>query len=144
MASYPVLGSVLLGAAFSTFAVADVEVSDAYVRGLPPGVANTAAYMKLVNNGNEPVELTHASSPVAGSVMLHSTTEHDGMLHMMHVDSVTIAAQGELLLQSGGLHLMLMELRETLRDGDEAEITLHFSDGSVETFMAPVRSVLNE
>src|SRR5690606_16919218 len=103
-----------------------------------------AAYMKLVNNGSEPVELTHASSPVADSVMLHSTVEHEGMLHMMHVDSATIAAQGELLLQSGGMHLMLMDLKEALRDGEEAEITLHFSDGSVETFMAPVRSVLAE
>lgn len=125
-------------------AEADIEASDAYVRGLPPGVANTAAYMTLRNTGAVAVDLTGARSPVSASVMLHDTVNHDGMLHMVHVDKATIPAGGELTLASGGMHLMLMQLREQPADGSEVELVLQFSDGSELSVLAPVRSVLDE
>ncbi len=125
-------------------AEADIEVSAAYVRGLPPGVANTSAYLTLRNTGSTAVDLLGARSPIAASVMLHDTMNHDGMLHMMHVNKVSIPAQGEVTLVSGGLHLMLMELREQPVDGSEVELVLQFSDGSELSVLAPVRSVLDE
>lgn len=136
--------ATLVGISIASPALAQLELDDAYIRGLPPGVANTAAYMTIINNGDEPVELTHGSSPIAASVMLHSTMEHGGMLHMAHVDSVVINANSKLQLESGGMHLMLMELNEHPQPGDEVELTLHFADGSAETFSVPVRSVLDE
>jgi hypothetical protein len=125
-------------------AFADLVVDAAWVRGLPPGVANTSAYMKLANTGTEAMVLTGATSPIAGSVMLHTTLNHDGMLHMTHVESVTIPAGGELLLESGGTHLMLMALRETPVPGQTVAITLQFADGYTHTLQAPVTSVLDE
>lgn len=125
-------------------AQADIEVSAAYVRGLPPGVANTSAYMTLRNTGMEAVDLTGARSSIAATVMLHNTMNHDGMLHMMHVDKATIPAGGELTLVSGGMHLMLMQLREQPAVGSEVELVLQFSDGSEISVQAPVRSVLDE
>jgi len=125
-------------------AQAGIEVTAAYVRGLPPGVANTSAYMTLRNTGAVGLDLVGARSPVAGSVMLHDTRNHDGMLHMMHVDKATIPAGGELTLVSGGMHLMLVQLREQPVEGSEVELVLQFSDGSELSIMAPVRSVLDE
>jgi copper(I)-binding protein len=125
-------------------AQADIEVSDAYVRGLPPGVANTSAYMTLRNTGTTAVDLTGARSSMAATVMLHDTMNHDGMLHMMHVDKATIPAGGELTLVSGGMHLMLMQLREQPAVGSSVELLLQFSDGSELSVQAPVRSVLDE
>jgi copper(I)-binding protein len=66
------------------------------------------------------------------------------MLHMMHVNKVSIPAQGEVTLVSGGLHLMLTKLREQPADGSEVELLLQFSDGSELSVLAPVRSVLDE
>jgi len=125
-------------------AEADIEVSAAYVRGLPPGVDNTSAYMTLRNTGSTAVDLVGARSHIAASVMLHNTMNHDGMLHMMHVNKVSIPAQGEVTLVSGGLHLMLTKLREQPADGSEVELLLQFSDGSELSVLAPVRSVLDE
>lgn len=142
-ASTALLSCLLLLAA-SNLARADIEVSAAYVRGLPPGVANTAAYMTLRNTGSEAVELTGARSSIAASVMLHDTMNHDGMLHMMHVERVSIPAHGEITLASGGLHLMLMQLQEHPAAGSEVELLLQFSDGSELSVLAPVRSVLDE
>lgn len=124
-------------------AQADIEVTAAYVRGLPPGVANTSAYMTLRNTGMTAVDLTGARSSIAASVMLHDTMNHDGMLHMMHVAKATIPAGGELTLASGGMHLML-QLLEQPAVGSEVELVLQFSDGSELSVQAPVRSVLDE
>lgn len=123
---------------------AELEVRDAYVRGLPPGVSNTSAYMTLVNTGSQPMELTGASSPIAASVMLHNTVSHDDMLHMEHMAKATIEPGAELVLQSGGLHLMLMKLNTHPRPGDAVALTLEFADGSTRQLRLPVRSVLDE
>lgn len=135
---------VLVLAAACSGARADIEVSAAYVRGLPPGVANTSAYMTLRNTGSAAVDLVGARSPLAATVMLHDTMNHDGMLHMMHVDKASIPAGGELALASGGMHLMLMQLREQPAAGSTVELVLQFSDGSEVSVQAPVRSVLDE
>jgi copper(I)-binding protein len=128
----------------SSAAVAELVVIDAYVRGLPPGVDNTSVYMKLRNTGDTDIELTGASSPLAGSATLHTTMNHEGMLHMQHVMTVSIPAHGELVLESGGLHLMLTELKQNLVAGTDVELTLQFADGSTHQLSLPVRSVLDE
>ncbi len=123
---------------------AEVIVEDAWIRGLPPGVPNASAYMTLTNSGTEEVVLTGATSPIAGSVMLHGTMNHDGVLHMMHLESVAIPAGAELKLESGGTHLMLMELKAAPAPGTEVELTLQFADGTSQALQLPVRSVLDE
>jgi periplasmic copper chaperone A len=123
---------------------AELVVEDAWVRGLPPGVDNASAYMTLTNTGSEEVVLTGATSPIAGTVTLHGTMNHGGMLHMTHLESVAIPAGSALKLESGGTHLMLMELKQTPMPGTEVELTLQFADGTTEALQLPVRSVLDE
>lgn len=138
--------SLLLSLALCVPALAhaDIEVIDPYVRGLPPGVANTSAYMTLRNTGAGDVDLVAVSSDIAASTMLHTTMDHGGMLHMMHVDKVSIPAGGETRLASGGLHIMLMQLNEHPAPGSSVPLLLRFSDGSELQVSAPVRSVLDE
>lgn len=128
----------------ATPALAELTVTNGYVRSLPPSVDNTSAYMTLHNTSEQTVELTGAVTPMAGTVMLHTTMNHDGMLHMQHVTSASIPAQGELVLESGGMHMMLMDLKQHPKPGDEVELTLLFADGSSQTVKLAVRSVLDE
>jgi copper(I)-binding protein len=134
----------LFVASLSSSVFAELVVEDAYVRGLPPGVDNTSAYMTLRNTGNADLQLTGASSPIAASVMLHTTMNHDGMLHMQHVMSANVPAHGELVLESGGLHLMMTGLTQSLAAGTEVQLTLQFADGTMQQLSLPVRSVLDE
>lgn len=141
------LASCLLLAGLSlpgAFAVAELQVENGYVRGLPPGTANTAAYMTLRNTDEHSLELVGASASVAASVMLHTTVSHDGMLHMQHLNSLEIPADGEVVLESGGIHLMLMQLKTMPRAGETVSITLEFADGVTQDIVLPVRSVLDE
>jgi copper(I)-binding protein len=122
-----------------------VMVRNGSIRGLPPGTMNTAAYMTLVNESDEALELTGASTPVANSAMLHKTVRHvGGVMAMEHVMSATLPARGQLKLESGGLHLMLMGLKRPLKDGTIVKVTLQFEGGFSMTVDLPVVSVLNE
>ena len=136
--------AITLIASLSSAVSAELVVEDAYVRGLPPGVDNTSAYMTLRNTGDVDLELTGASSPGVSEVTLHTTMNHNGMLHMQHVTAANIPAHGELVLESGGMHLMLTGLKQGLVAGSQVELTLQFADGSERKLELPVRSVLDE
>lgn len=117
-----------------------VRVADGHVRALPPTVPNTAAYLTLLNSGGEDLALTGVSSPAAASASLHETVSEEGRMTMRPVASAPLPAGGELRLEAGGLHVMLMGLRAPLAPGDEVELTLSFDDGSAVTVSLPVSS----
>ena len=121
-----------------------LHVTNAYVRGLPPGVANTAAYMTLENNSDSDMVLTGAETSASKSASLHETVSRNGGMTMEHVMSATIPANGSLELKTGGLHLMLMGLKRPLASGDTVNLTLKFDGGFVKTMDVPVISVLDE
>lgn len=136
--------AVLMAGTVSAAELESLMVEDGYVRGLPPTSTNTAAYMRLVNEGERSLQLIGATSPVADQVMLHESYEDGGLVSMRHVARAEVPAGGELQLRSGGLHLMLMELTASLSDGDEVQLILEFAEGDSKTVTLPVRSVMAE
>lgn len=128
----------------STGVMADLVVEGGHVRALLPGSTNTSAYMTLVNTAPQPMILASANSPAARKVTLHSTMNHNGMLHMQQMDNLTIPGNGSVSLAPGGAHLMLEELIEELEPGSQVELVLVFADGQQETVTLPVKSVLDE
>jgi periplasmic copper chaperone A len=128
----------------SAYACADLEIVGAYVRASLPASDSTAAYMILQNADSAAVVISSFSSPAAGKVTMHSTMNHNGMLHMMGVDVLTIPAKGELKLSPNGNHVMLESVVAPLAAGAEIELTLHFADGQQQVVRLPVRSVLDE
>jgi copper(I)-binding protein len=129
----------------NSFAVsAELLIADGYVRGLPPGQPNTAAFMRLVNRGTEPLTINHAESAAAELAEFHGHQQKGGMVRMHKLDGITIAAGEEFVLLPGDHHLMLLKLLRPLREGDQVAITLRATNGESATALLPVRSVLNE
>ncbi|MEH7828113.1 copper chaperone PCu(A)C [Gemmobacter denitrificans] len=94
----------------------------------PAASAKSAAgYMAIANDGATPDRLIAVEMEVAQSVMLH-TTEHgaDGVARMKHLESVDIPAGETVVLEPGGMHVMLMGLTATLSEGDMVPGTLVF------------------
>lgn len=75
-------------------ALAKVDAVDGYVRLLPPGSPNTAAFMVLRNDGDKPVKLVAGTSPEAGRVELHTHLHENGVMKMRQVESIEIPAKG--------------------------------------------------
>lgn len=134
---------VLLLALFSGEGLADasgdVEVEGAYVRAVPAGQTNTAAYMQLTNKGDREHRLVGAVSPVARVVELHDHFHDKGMMQMRRVDDISVPEKGEKRLAPGGLHIMLIDLRETPKAGSRVPLTLDWADGSRSELEAEVR-----
>jgi len=123
-----------------------VEVSGARVRAQPTGAPNSAAFVTLKNPGAAAAlvgaEATLAGAPVAGAVELHThSAGADGAMQMRKVDRVDLPAGGEVVLQPGGLHIMLIGLKAGLTEGATVDLTLLFDDGSRKALSVPVQAV---
>lgn len=124
---------------FSTFA--DVTVQSPYVRAMPPGQKVTGAFMVLSNTDSDARAVVGAQSAVARVVELHTHESKDGMMQMRQVSQISIEASGSVTLKPGGLHVMLIDVKKRLNEGDEVEITLLLDNGEKLTVTAPVKTV---
>ncbi len=122
-----VLLSVMLLSACAP-AAKDVEASDVWARtGMAGG--SSAVYMTLVNGTSADDELLSASSDVAEAVELHeSKMGENGEMQMIPQASISLEAGAKVEFKPGGLHVMLIGLKQDLKAGDEFELTLHFKD----------------
>ncbi|SFX11251.1 copper chaperone PCu(A)C [Marinospirillum alkaliphilum] len=118
---------------------ADLLIEQAYVRAVPPTSEVTAAFMLLKNNGNKDLALVDVSSPASRVMELHTHTEVDGVMQMRRVDRIEVPAGGQTHLKPGGLHLMLIGLKQPLTADDRVDITLTLDDGSLIELNLPVR-----
>ena len=69
----------------------------------------------------------------------HRTETVDGVSRMREVSGLEIAVGEELVLEPGGLHLMLMKPARALAEGDEVRIAFTDADGRVHDVAFPVR-----
>jgi len=117
---------------------ATVTVGDCWVR-LLPEPAPSAGYFVVKNAGAKPVRLTGASAAAFGMVMLHQTTNQDGMSRMSMAQSVEVPAGQELAFKPGGYHAMLEQPRQKLQVGTQIPMEFQFDSGEKATASCEVR-----
>ena len=110
----------------ATVAGAQVTVADAWVRGTVAGQKATGAFMQLKSSAD--TALVSAASPVAAVVEIHEMKMDAGVMKMSAVKSLAVPAGKTTELKPGGYHVMLMELRQPLKEGETVPVTLNFED----------------
>ena len=115
-----------------------IVVRDAWIREPPPR-SPAAGYLVVENRGGESVELVAVATEAAEQTEIHVMEYKNDRMTMRRVEGLQVPAGGEVALKPGGAHLMLMELRQPLRDGDEVELVLRFGDGTERRTQVPVR-----
>lgn len=118
---------------------APLGMSDAWVRALPPGQPNTAGYLVVTNSADTAVTIVGASSPLAGSVEIHTTREVDGLQRMERLDQVEVAAGQSVAFAPGGMHLMLLRVSRMPAPGEEVQLCLQLAKGDELCTLALVR-----
>jgi len=132
-----VLGALFLagcgGAAGPAIEAHDVWARPAMAGGGETAMAGMAAagtgavFLRLTNDGNEADRLTGGRTDVAEVVEIHETVMEDDVMHMqMLADGLEIPAGGEVVLQPGGYHVMLIGMKRDLAVGDEFALELDF------------------
>ncbi|GAC1334009.1 MAG: copper chaperone PCu(A)C [Beijerinckiaceae bacterium] len=104
-----------------------------WLRATPGGAKVAAGYLRITNRGSEPDRLIGASIPLARSGEVHEMSMQNGVMHMRALAAGVIIAPGRTIeLRPAGLHLMFVDLKGALKEGESIEGTLSFEKaGSV-------------
>lgn len=124
-------------AAASSAAAAPV-VSDAWIAEAPPGARHNAAYLSLRNDSRADTLLA-VESPVAEVAELHAMQEAGGLLRMRREASLALAPGASVQLAPGGRHIMLINMKRSLRVGEKVPLRLRFRRAGVINVEAEVR-----
>ena len=122
-------GAALVAVGFATpLFAADITVEDAYARSSTPSSPTGAAFMILMNSGDEDDRLIAATSDVARTVELHTHEEDaNGVMRMLTIeDGIVVPAGGSHAMKRGGDHVMFMGLKAPLVQGEDISVTLTF------------------
>lgn len=131
--------SVVAGVVPAGAADHDLVLSEPWMRMIIPQ-RPAAGYFTLTNNGGKEVELTGASSPGCGKMMLHKSVEENGVDKMLPVESIPVAPHKSISFAPRGLHLMCMNPTAGLAPGKSVPVTLKFKDGTTLKADFPVRN----
>ena len=108
---------------------AEVIVSEATVRLLPPGVPNTAAYFSIQNSTDTSHTLSGVSADFATKAEIHNHIMVDDMMRMQQQSEVVIPPGESVHFSPGGLHIMLFGLKQPLIEGQSVTFSLQTKDG---------------
>jgi periplasmic copper chaperone A len=116
-----------------------LQVENAWARATPGKSQIGAAYVTI--QSPTPDRLVAASTPVAKEAQLH-TMEMSGMVMKMRpISGVDIPADKPVTLGPGGMHIMLMGLKEPLKAGQSFPLTLNFAKAGTRTVDVAVEPV---
>ncbi len=131
---------LVLAISFSQIAWAEsVQISEQWVREAPPNAKVLAAFMLIDNQSAESQTIISVTSPDFGTIEIHQTVEHDGMMHMKKQEQLIINSKQQVILKPGSYHLMLMQPKRQLTAGDEVDLTLKFASDEELIIKVPVR-----
>lgn len=114
-----------------------MDVSQVWAR---PGFAggNSAVYFNVANNTGVEDRLLSASSQAADAVELHMSKMEGGVMQMEMQSQVPLPV-GDTEFKPGGLHIMLIGLRQDLNPGDSIEVNLDFAESPDLILVVPVQ-----
>jgi periplasmic copper chaperone A len=113
---------VLLAGFAPALSWADVTVTHPWTRATAPAQPVGGAFMTLTSDRD--TALIAASSPVAKTVEIHEMKMEGNVMIMRPLPTLALPAGKPVALEPGGYHLMLMGLKQPLKEGDRVPITL--------------------
>lgn len=116
-----------------------ITVTDPWAKAANDGM--TAAFGNLENTGDHDVTVTSVSTPGSTKLELHETVANETgqMIMREKTGGFTIPAHGNLVMEPGGNHIMLMDIVKPLKAGEDTTFTLVFSDDSTYEFRATIK-----
>ena len=117
---------LLLLAFAASPALAQVSIDQPWMRATPPGAKVAGGFMTVINKGDQADRLVGVASPVAARVELHVHVHEGGMMKMKQVAGFDIPAEGKFVLKPGGAHLMFVDIKRPITQGETIPVTLKF------------------
>jgi periplasmic copper chaperone A len=105
----------------------DLVISQAWSRATPNGAKIGSGYFTIENKGTTADRLIGVSGDISGKIEVHEMSMNNGVMKMRAVDGGLVIDPGKTVkLAPGGYHLMIMDLKNPLKQGDKVPLTLSF------------------
>jgi copper(I)-binding protein len=119
-----------------------VSVTQAWVRATVPGQKATGAFMHIAATQGA-LRLVGVRTGVAAAAQIHQMSMQDGVMHMHQIQGVDVPAGQSVDLAPGGLHVMLLNLKQPVLPKQTVPMTLVFENAQQQRFeyalQVPVR-----
>ena len=98
--------------------------------------------MTIVNTGTTPDRVNCVASDASGQCQIHSMTMEGGVMKMRPVEGGLEIKPGETVtLKPGGFHMMLVDLKHPLQQGQTVKATLKFDHAGTVDVDYPVAAM---
>jgi periplasmic copper chaperone A len=127
--------------AAESYSAGSLQIGNPWTRATPKGATVGAGYLTITNKGSEPDRLVGGSAATAARFEVHTTVEEKGVAKMRQVPVLEINPGQTLELKPGGMHVMLMGLKEPLKQGQKVKGTLVFEKAGTVAIEFTVQAV---
>lgn len=117
-----------------------IQVVEVWSRELPPNAPVGAAFMSIENHSDTPDRLISAESSIAEVTELHAHIHEGDVMRMVKVESIDVPANGQLTLEPGGYHIMLIDLKKPLVAGEHLPLSLQFEHAGQMDVIVDIKS----
>lgn len=104
----------------------------------PPSAKTGVVYLDVINHGDADRLLSVEANDIAAYTELHTTLMEGTLMKMRKVEAVDLAGNETTSLKPGGLHVMLIELKQPLKAGLTFPLTLHLEKAGTLQVTVPV------
>jgi periplasmic copper chaperone A len=105
----------------------DLVISQAWSRATPNGAKIGTGYFTIENKGTTADKLVGVSGDISGKIEVHEMSMNNGVMKMRPVEGGVAIDPGKTVkLAPNGYHLMIMDLKGPLKQGDKLPLTLQF------------------
>lgn len=125
------VGLLLMGVAAASahdYKLEEITIDHPWARASIGQAKAGAAYVTFVNEGDAADRLVAVKADVSELVELHTHTMEDGVMRMRAVPAIDLPAGATTELKPGGLHIMLLNLKAPLVEGQSFPATLVFEN----------------
>ena len=122
--------------------VGSIHISQPWSRATPKGAAAGAGYMTVTNKGTAPDRVSCVSSDASAQCQIHTMTMEDGVMKMRPVEGGLEILPGQTItLKPGGFHIMLLDLKHPLEQGQSVKATLKFDHAGTVDVEYPIAGI---
>src|SRR5579863_8670416 len=120
----------------------DLVITQAWSRATPGGAKVGGGYLTIENVGSVADRLIGGSADIAEKVQLHEMAVNNGVMTMRPLDQGLVIEPGKTVkLAPGGYHLMLLDLKNPLKQGDKVPVTLEFERAGKVSLLLDVQGI---
>jgi copper(I)-binding protein len=122
--------------------VGPIHIAQPWARATPKGAKSGTGYLTITNNGSTADRLSCVSSDASAKCQVHTMTMENGVMIMRPAEGGLEIKPGEtVMLKPSSAHLMFLDLKHPLEQGNTVAATLQFEKAGTTQVEFPIAAI---